>query len=90
MNTSALTNSSKKKRRSSSVSSRRFHLANKQAKLIISRKCRRLNLLDRNRHLNDISLNNPNDISNSEEMDVNSIKTEKQVPNLSHGNNLHA
>jgi len=82
MNTSALTNSSKKKRRSSSVSSRRFHLANKQAKLIISRKCRRLNLLDRNRHLNDISLNNPNDISNSEEMDVNSIKTEKQVPNI--------
>jgi len=80
MNTSALTNSSKKKR---------FHLANKQAKLIISRKCRRLNLLDRNRHLNDISLN-PNDISNSEEMDVNSIKTEKQVPNLSHGINLHA
>jgi hypothetical protein len=81
--TPALTNSSKKKRRSSSVSSRRFHIANnKQAKLIISRKCRRVNLLDRNRHLNDVSLNNPNDVSNVEEMDVNSIKIEKQVPTL--------
>jgi len=81
MNVSLL-NSAKKKRRSSSVSSRRFHIVNKQAKLIISRKCHRVDLLDRNRHLNDHSVNNPNDISTTEEMDVNSIKTEKQdVPN---------
>ena len=81
MNVSVL-NSAKKKRRSSSVSSRRFHIVNKQAKLIISRKCHRVDLLDRNRHLNDHSVNNPNDISTTEEMDVNSIKTEKQdVPN---------
>lgn len=47
----------KKKRRSSS----KFSIANKQAKLINSRKCRRVNLLDKNRHIN------INDLSTNEE-----------------------
>lgn len=79
---------SKKKRRSSS----RFLIKNKQAKLIISRKCRRVNILDRNRHINENDLSTNEDITtNTTEaseiaeitsipMDINLIKIENKEP----------
>lgn len=79
---------SKKKRRSSS----RFLIKNKQAKLIISRKCRRVNILDRNRHINENDLSTNEDVTtNTTEasaiaeitsipMDINLIKIENKEP----------
>lgn len=68
MNSSIL--NSKKKRRSSG----KFLISNKQAKLIINRKCRRVNLLDKNRHINE------NETSISEEAPISD--TVKQEPVL--------